>query len=1039
MRKRCVTLLLVSLCVAGVATAHADRTDRIAALEKAMYAQVKDQRYDKATRIARKVYRLKRQEFGRHDPKTIRALDAVLSWARAAGDTDATERLAKKIYGLKRAAFGPGDARTLRALHQIVGIHMSTGDYAAAERAAKKLVAATEAARGPDHQDTADAMLQLASVYHVRRDGAKAKPLYQRIIAITKKNFGTESSRYIGALQTYGSFLQLSHAYSEALATYRKALSLSRKAFGDDAREVDTALLWLAYAENWAGNRAKAVKALDRLVARKQRRGDMSDDALARSYASLYASWGKPQRAQKMLAKAEKVLTAQLEAAKKAGDRNKSWVTLFSLASVLQTEKKWDRAIAAYRRLAALRPAQSVSAEFALAAIHHQRGDLRKSARVYEKLAQRFEKKHDGFMSTTPQTMLALVYREMGRYAAAERAIKKVLRGAGQTYGKGHLITAQTRERMATIYLAANKSKAAIRHLDRALRVQDKHLSVILGAGTEADNRTYFAKRAYQLDVAITAHTRFAPRSKQAAQMALRALLVRKGRVLDAAAQSVQALRQHVSKKHRALFDRLAAARSKLAQLVIKGPKSIGAAAYQQQLSALQKQVTALKLKMRRVSAAFRAQDQKLELSRLRRAIPKDAALVEIASYRVFDPKAKADDGFSDQRRYVAYVVRRRGPIEWVDLGDAKAIEGDVKALREALSSPGGNYEPIAKKLYGATIAKLESALEGIDRLVIAPDGALNLLPFAVLVDESGRHLVRRFTISYVTSGRDLLRFAVNAKSRQGTTIIADPNFENAKSQKDQSAPPDGRRGRTARALRSIRWTRLPGTADEAEAIASELRGATVLLGPDATESALKHVHGPRILHIATHGFFLPAPRPKVTGPKVATPKNLPLPMASSLGVTPPKMAGSENPLLRSGLALAGANSDGAGPEDGLLTALEAVGLDLWGTELVVLSACETGVGKVTTGDGVYGLRRAFTIAGVESLVMSLWQVDDAATRDLMIGFYKRLASGVGRAEALRRIKLRMLADDRYAHPYYWASFIHAGQWAPLDAEETRR
>src|SRR4029079_6266610 len=120
-----------------------------------------------------------------------------------------------------------------------------------------------------------------------------------------------------------------------------------------------------------------------------------------------------------------------------------------------------------------------------------------------------------------------------------------------------------------------------------------------------------------------------------------------------------------------------------------------------------------------------------------------------------------------------------------------------------------------------------------------------------------------------------------------------------------------------------------------------------------------------------------------------------------------------ENPLLRSGLALAGANKLRSGDDDGILTAMEASGLDLWGTKLVVLSACETGVGKVTNGEGVYGLRRALVIARAESLVMTLWQVDDFATKDLMAGFYKKLAAGKPRSAALREVQLELLAQDK--------------------------
>jgi len=153
--------------------------------------------------------------------------------------------------------------------------------------------------------------------------------------------------------------------------------------------------------------------------------------------------------------------------------------------------------------------------------------------------------------------------------------------------------------------------------------------------------------------------------------------------------------------------------------------------------------------------------------------------------------------------------------------------------------------------------------------------------------------------------------------------------------------------------------------------------------------------------------------------------------------VNAPSIAGimgdREEALVLSGLALAGVNQRWSGDgEDGILTALETAGLDLWGTRLVVLSACETGVGDVKLGDGVYGLRRALVLAGSESQVMSLWQVSDEATRDLMVDYYRRLRRGEGRADALRQVQLAMLKGRQdLQHPFFWASFILSGDWRP--------
>ena len=206
------------------------------------------------------------------------------------------------------------------------------------------------------------------------------------------------------------------------------------------------------------------------------------------------------------------------------------------------------------------------------------------------------------------------------------------------------------------------------------------------------------------------------------------------------------------------------------------------------------------------------------------------------------------------------------------------------------------------------------------------------------------------------------------------------------------------------------------------------LSDATVLTRNEATETALKKAMAPEILHIATHGFFLEPAKRESGNPAPTTSQRLLLQQTPLYAPLTGQLA--DNPLLRSGLGLAGANLLRGGNDDGILTALEVSALNLWGTKLVVLSACDTGVGEVRSGEGVYGLRRALILAGAETLVMSLWPVSDQGTRDLMIAYYKSLQSGEGRSEAMRQVQIRMLADPERRHPYYWASFIVSGAWA---------
>ena len=260
--------------------------------------------------------------------------------------------------------------------------------------------------------------------------------------------------------------------------------------------------------------------------------------------------------------------------------------------------------------------------------------------------------------------------------------------------------------------------------------------------------------------------------------------------------------------------------------------------------------------------------------------------------------------------------------------------------------------------------------------------------------------------------------------------VLADPAFGDPPLLAAQSGA-DGSRvgeGNSARVDYSqIFFGPLPGVGDEVRALKRLLPQASFFTREQATKAALQGVVAPSILHIATHGFFL-RDDPPVKDEGRSTTARKDATRISKLTVH------AENPLLRSGLALAGANQANNN-DNGILTALETAGLNLWGTKLVVLSACDTGLGEIRNGEGVYGLRRALVLAGAESQLMSLWPVSDRSTRELMIGYYQALAQGQGRGGALRSTQLRMLQSKARAHPYYWASFIQMGEWANLKGE----
>jgi CHAT domain-containing protein len=272
----------------------------------------------------------------------------------------------------------------------------------------------------------------------------------------------------------------------------------------------------------------------------------------------------------------------------------------------------------------------------------------------------------------------------------------------------------------------------------------------------------------------------------------------------------------------------------------------------------------------------------------------------------------------------------------------------------------------------------------------------------------------------------------VARSSRTEPVVIANPSFGNPETTPVATLKP-ATATTTSRNLDgddpdNIYFAPLAGTALEARELKSLFPDARILTGPQASKAELERVDAPAILHIATHGFFLE---------NAADEKFNKSPHQSGGAATRGMHAGlnTDNPLLRSGLALAGANLDKTGIEDGILTALEASNLNLWGTKLVTLSACDTGVGEVKNGEGVYGLRRAFVIAGAETVVMSLWPVSDYVTRELMTSYYRGLKAGLGRGDALREAQLAMLNRKGHEHPFYWASFIQVGEWANLEGK----
>ncbi|MBE9119100.1 CHAT domain-containing protein, partial [Lusitaniella coriacea LEGE 07157] len=573
--------------------------------------------------------------------------------------------------------------------------------------------------------------------------------------------------------------------------------------------------------------------------------------------------------------------------------------------------------------------------------------------------------------------------------------------------------------------------------------------------GSESEKRAYMKTLSGTTYRTISLHLQGAPNNPQAARLALTTLLRRKGRILDALTESLNLLRQNLTPENQALLEQLSAKRTQLSNLIYNKPENLPLDEYRRQVSTLKAEAEKLESELSRRSAEFRVESEPVTIEAIQALIPSDTALVEIVQYEPFDPKAQQDNKWGTPR-YAAYILKSTGEPQWVDLGEAEPIDNAVKTFRGGLTNlmRRSRAKKTGRALDELVMQPIRSKLGNTKNILLSPDGQLNLIPFAALVDENEQYLVENYRITYLTTGRDLLRLAISNPAKQPPVLVANPDYDNSDSgstvasrtppnsrgtQEENNTSPliKGGQGGSRRSsdIENLTFDALPGTAAEAAAIAPLLENVNLLTETKATENAVKQVQSPSILHIATHGFFLEVDLVAPTANPFDRDERGLLVVQARPGVTPrprpPRQ--QENPLLRSGIVFAGFNNRSSGTEDGVLTALEVANLNLRGTQLVVLSACETGLGEIANGEGVYGLRRALVMAGAESQAISLWRVSDEGTKDLMVKYYQRLLRGEGRSEALRQVQLEMLRGKEYSHPFFWGAFIPSGAWTAME------
>jgi CHAT domain-containing protein/tetratricopeptide (TPR) repeat protein len=972
--------------------------------------------YDQAESLLVRALHISESARGPWHPDVARSLRSLGELYRIRGAYEQAEPLALRALEIDERALEPTDPEIARSLGRVAALHVDRGAYEAAESELVRSRQIAEAALGPRHPEVARAMNDLAVLYRIRGAYDKAQALQTRALDIAEHALGPMHTDVAQELSNLAVLYWIRGAYARADALHSRALDIRERVLGPMHDDVARSLTNLAIVRQDRGAAGDAeslyLRALD--IHEKVLRSDhpLVSSTLI-SLSTLYYEQGAYGRAEPLLARAIEI------AEHKLGPMHPMVAAaLCNLAAVHQlrgdyaaAEPLLIRAIGIVEKT--LGPGHDEISTY-LTNLAWLYRDQRLDRKAEPLMIQALDIHEKALGPNHPRGALKLynlgaLYRDQRAYRKAEPLVLRALAIDESALGPLHPEVASGLRNVARLYWARGTPDRAVPLMARSAEIREAQLRVELPRLSEPRKRAVMAALQDETDSLVSLHAHAVPYSDRALELALTTVVRRKGRVLDSMVDGEAALRAHLTPELREQFDQLDGARTELvARLYTPREKVDGAA-----VAAIRARIERLEARLSAESAVFRVQSEPVTLATIQAAIPRDAVLVELVRYHRIDPR---EIPASREERYLAYLLQHDGSPHWIPLGPAAPIDAQIDAVLAAMDDgvPTAVTRTALRRLDALVLAPIRARLAGAPHLILAPDGKLNLVPFEALLDPRGHHALESHLISYLTTGRDLLRLAVPAGlgPRSAATLVAAPNY----------GPPAAGPGA---------WS-FPPLAN-ALAEASDLRSYFTrppLTGDKASKSALRDLTGPAILHVATHGFYARAGAPR-PAPTLRAPSREVFADPTSDRLPPPGPDDPADGLDRAGLALAGANQGSAG----IVTAREIAGFDWWGTQLIVLSACETGVGAVPSGDGVYGLRRALVLAGAVSQVVSLWSVDDASTRQLMRNYYAELAIGTGRAEALRRAKLQLLHQPRHAHPRAWAAFIPVGDWRPLDKD----
>jgi len=994
---------------------------------------------------------------GAGDEDTLFAKESLAAVYMSQVQFEKSEALYQQVLEHKTQVYGPEDAETVFTKSGLAELYRRMAKYDEAETLFLSVLETLNRITDDQDPELFQVKGNLALLYQDQGLYSKAEPLYVAVWEFDKLTLGEKHPSTIVDLNNLAGLYRLQGFYGKAEEAYLNSVSLIIAVYGEKHPETISIINNLALLYENQGLYDKSEPLFKRALKNSNAvlgKTHPTTLALMNNLASLYESQGIFEKSEPLY-----LQTIMLSQSKYGENHPRTIASINNLGYLYLIQKRYAEAEPRFIKVLTQwegqlgeRHQKTLKAINNLGRVYHKTGKIELAEEMLSR-ALRLRKevlgeKHPDVVRSMVD--LSALYITKKQYGEAEKLLLDTITLAEEILGEKHQYTFEALNNLSELYkITGNDKELAVRQ--KVFDRRTEFFNQVLWAAGENTRQSYVELHKPEQDAFLSLLAK--KKNKQAAKLALHVSLQRKGLLLKISSEIQKIMKMTDSPILKTKAKNLNDKRKELASLTLSGPTSETPEEFRKKVSRLENELYDLQAELGRVSKIYQMTSREIEVDNVFENLETDDVLVDFIAYNDNGMKIMAVVAQSDPESCFVWWECQNNRIEIVPLGDLENVTKVVSIYRETIQDEDAEEEELeetAHSVYESIWQPLESFIGDKKSIYIVPDSVLHLLPFDAVTDEDGRYLLESKDIKVLSSSRDLV--VASLPDADGDFIIlAGPDYDledtNIRSKKiaiqgKRSAVGKGMRV-ASHGLRSLSFDpldgaelegknikkvsdafeKLEGAENEGISIKAAAqkgnRNATIYIKRFAEEQELRNVtEPPKILHLATHGFFLQA--------EERLKKRLLSLNRGGIMLTPPP---GDNPLLRAGLAFAGINSNAPylgeidTDNDGVLTAMEVLALPLSGTQLVVLSACETGVGEIHAGEGVYGLRRAFQEAGVKSVVNSLWPVSDEGTRLLMTLFYENMFKGIPAREALKQAQLAML-DTEWNHPYYWGAFV---------------